>query len=331
MTRWISDRALDRLRQAAAEPDLSGTKYRLLGQLGQGGVGAVFRARDTQLSRDVALKVIRVPDADGELTARLIREARVIAQLEHPGIVPIHDVGTLPDGRVFYTMKWVQGKRLDEYVRQMASLPESLRLFGKICEAISFAHAHGVLHRDLKPQNVMVGPFGEVLVMDWGLSKIVSAPPLTVMKTSATVAAPAPDQAETVSGTAHGSVIGTPGYMSPEQARGDIVAVDQRSDVFSLGAVLNFLAEAAPHHAPPPLSLVAIVSKAMADDPAARYPSVQDLGQDVANYLDGLPVIAYPEGIVSRALRWAGRNQAWLLLVLAYIVMRAALILWRPR
>ena len=195
MTRWISDRALDRLRQAALEPDLSGTKYRLLGQLGQGGVGAIFRAQDIQLSREVALKVIRVPDADGQLAERLIREARVIAQLEHPGIVPVHDVGTLPDGRVFYTMKLVQGKRLDEYVISLASLPESLRLFGKVCEAISFAHAHGVLHRDLKPQNVMVGPFGEVLVMDWGLSKIVSALPLTVMKPSETSAVPGPSQA----------------------------------------------------------------------------------------------------------------------------------------
>jgi serine/threonine protein kinase len=331
MTRWISDRALDRLRQAALEPDLSGTKYRLLGQLGQGGVGAIFRAQDIQLSREVALKVIRVPDADGQLAERLIREARVIAQLEHPGIVPVHDVGTLPDGRVFYTMKLVQGKRLDEYVISLASLPESLRLFGKVCEAISFAHAHGVLHRDLKPQNVMVGPFGEVLVMDWGLSKIVSALPLTVMKPSETSAVPGPSQAETASGTAHGSVIGTPGYMSPEQERGDLAAVDQRSDVYSLGAVLHFLADAASHHAPPPRSLMAIVGKAMAGDPAARYPSVHDLGQDVANYLDGLPVLAYPESILSRAVRWAGRNQAWLWLVLAYIVMRAALILWRPR
>ena len=119
--------------------------------------------------------MLGIVDSSGELGARLLREAKIIAQLEHPGIVPVHDVGTLPDGRVFYTMKLVQGRRLDQQREELGGVPERLRTFQKICEAVSFAHAHNVLHRDLKPQNIMVGPFGEVLVMDWGLAKLLDA------------------------------------------------------------------------------------------------------------------------------------------------------------
>ena len=114
-----------------------------------------------------------MPGTDGDLANRLMREARVLARLEHPGIVPVHDVGTLADGRVFYTMKFVEGQRLDKLIEGVESVQDRLRLFLRICEAVAFAHARGVLHRDLKPANVMVGPFGEVLVMDWGLAKIL--------------------------------------------------------------------------------------------------------------------------------------------------------------
>ena len=173
--KWLSDQALDRLRVAADTPDLSGTGYVLLDKLGAGGMGGVFRVEDTALGRQVALKVIGIVVSSGEFGARLLREAKIIAQLEHPGIVPVHDVGTLPDGRVFYTMKLVQGRRLDQYRDELGGVPERLRTFQKICEAVSFAHAHHVLHRDLKPQNIMVGKFGEVLVMDWGLAKLLNA------------------------------------------------------------------------------------------------------------------------------------------------------------
>ena len=118
--------------------------------------------------------MIGIIDSSGELSARLLREAKIIARLEHPGIVPVHDVGTLPDGRVFYTMKLVQGQRLDQHAAELGGVPERLRTFQKICEAVSFAHAHDVVHRDLKPQNIMVGRFGEVLVMDWGLAKLLN-------------------------------------------------------------------------------------------------------------------------------------------------------------
>ncbi len=172
--KWLSDQALDRLRAAAEMPDLSGTGYVLLDKLGEGGMGGVFRVQDTTLGRQVALKVIGIVDSSGELSARLLREAKIIARLEHPGIVPVHDVGTLPDGRVFYTMKLVQGQRLDQHAAELGGVPERLRTFQKICEAVSFAHAHDVVHRDLKPQNIMVGRFGEVLVMDWGLAKLLN-------------------------------------------------------------------------------------------------------------------------------------------------------------
>ncbi len=172
--KWLSDQALDRLRAAAEMPDLNGTGYVLLDKLGEGGMGGVFRVQDTTLGRQVALKVIGIVDSSGELSARLLREAKIIARLEHPGIVPVHDVGTLPDGRVFYTMKLVQGQRLDQHAAELGGVPERLRTFQKICEAVSFAHAHDVVHRDLKPQNIMVGRFGEVLVMDWGLAKLLN-------------------------------------------------------------------------------------------------------------------------------------------------------------
>jgi serine/threonine protein kinase len=325
VNRWLSDSALERLREAADSPDLAGTRYRLIDKLGQGGMGGVFRVEDTTLERQVALKVITVGDLEADLPARLLQEARVIAKLEHPGIVPVHDAGALADGRPFYTMKLVQGKRLDEHVATVPGLSDRLRIFLRICDAVAFAHAHSVLHRDLKPGNVMVGPFGEVLVMDWGLSKLVGTSPGPA--TSESGEAPA---AEIVApGTAHGRVLGTPGYMAPEQTRGQ-TSVDERSDIYSLGAVLQFLlADASPQ--PVPRALAAIRRQAMAADPADRYPSVQELADDVAHFLDGLPVNAYPEGPLARAWRWSVRNRAWILLLLAYMVTRALLIFFRPR
>lgn len=328
--KWLSDAALDRLRTAADNPDLSGTRYRLLGKLGEGGMGGVYRVEDATLGRQVALKATRVIDSSGEFAARLLREARVIAQLEHPGIVPVHDVGTLPDGRVFYTMKLVQGQRLDQYRAEAGGVPERLRTFQKICEAVSFAHAHKVLHRDLKPQNIMVGRFGEVLVMDWGLAKVLNpeipaGPDERDMRVQQEAR---PDANESATDTAHGVVLGTPGYMAPEQGRGEIPAIGPGADVYSLGAVLKFLLQDSGRVAK---ALAAISSKAMAEKVELRYASVEDLGSDIARYLDGMPVSAYPEGAITRIWRWVIRNRAWILLILAYLVMRALFVLWRAR
>jgi serine/threonine protein kinase len=331
--KWLSDQALERLRAVADAPDLSGTGYVLLDKLGSGGMGGVFRVTDTALDRQVALKVLGIADSNGEFGARLLREAKIIAQLEHPGIVPVHDVGTLPDGRVFYTMKLVQGRRLDQQRDELGGLPQRLRTFQKICEAVSFAHAHHVLHRDLKPQNVMVGPFGEVLVMDWGLAKLLDAESnasteedITPKNHGSRVALAGRDASEAE--TAHGLVLGTPGYMAPEQARGEIEAIGPRADIYSLGAVLKFLIEGTGRTSK---ALTAIAGKAMAEDVQQRYGSVEELAHDIAHYLDGQPVSAYPEGPMTRLWRWMVKNSAWLLLILAYLVMRALFILWRAR
>jgi len=321
---YLSDSALERLRAAADAPDLTGTRYRLLGKLGQGGMGGVFRVEDSTLEREVALKVINVDDPG--LSARMLHEARVIAKLEHPGIVPLHDAGTLPDGRPYYTMKLVQGKRLDELAKEAGGMADRLRTFLRICEPVAFAHAHAVLHRDLKPANIMIGPFGEVLVMDWGLSKLLAEGTAVVAAGSA----PKENAASFVVaglGTAHGSVLGTPGYMAPEQCSGE--RLDQRADVYALGAILEFLLQESSLRVP--ARLAAISRKAKAVDRGARYASVTDLASDVAHFIDGLPVSAYPESVFALAWRWIARNRTWILLLLVYVVVRALLIFFRPR
>ena len=226
--KFLSNRALERLRGGAELPDLSGTRYRLLDRIARGGMGVVYLAEDGDLQRRVALKVLDVPETGGNLANRLMFEARVLAALEHPGIVPVHDVGTLADGRVFYTMKFVEGRRLDQYIESVASVQDRLRIFLRICDAVAFAHARGVLHRDLKPANIMIGPFGEVLVMDWGLAKILRSEASDGARKAdpEATAFEKPKQTNTAGEsmeisivTGHGTVMGTPGYMSPEQAR----------------------------------------------------------------------------------------------------------------
>jgi serine/threonine protein kinase len=346
---WLSDKAIGRLRDAAETPDLTGSGYVAVERIGRGGMGVVWLARDEKLDRRVALKVLDVPDASGALAERLLREARILARLEHPGIVPVHDVGQLPDGRVFYTMKYVQGARLDKHLASVPALADRLRIVQRICEAVAFAHARGVLHRDLKPENIMVGPFGEVLVMDWGVAKVLRDAEDDVTPTQSGGAAQPPEKgyrAETP--TQHGAVLGTPGYMAPEQARGEVAQLDARADVFSLGAILRFLAtgrapeaastlgagapgtaaasgtaKAATSHSPAmPKALRAIIAKAMAQEPAARYASVTELAADLAAFLEGLPVAAYPEGVFEKAQRFLKRHALAVGLILAYAIVR---------
>jgi eukaryotic-like serine/threonine-protein kinase len=310
----ISDAALHHLREVADEPDLSGTPYEIVEILGRGGMGTVYLARDRRLDREVALKVVQLPEGTGDLE-RLMREARVLARLEHPGIVPVHDAGLLPDGRAFYAMKRVRGQRLDEYARAVP-LPERLRAFERICEAVAFAHAHGVIHRDLKPENVMVGPFGEVLVMDWGVAKVGS------MKEE-----PA-GRRRSQGGTEAGTILGTPGYMAPEQERGEVDRIDERADVWALGALLGFLLKGEER---PPRPLAAIRRRAMASEPAQRYPRVEELAADLSRYLAGLRVDAHQETVLERAGRFVRRYRTPILLVLAYLVMRVLLIFFLDR
>ena len=345
--KFLSDRVLERLREGAETPDLSGTRYRLRERVARGGMGVVYAAEDVKLDRRVALKVLDVPETNGDLANRLLREARVLALLEHPGIVPVHDVGTLADGRVFYTMKFVEGQRLDKFIESVPSIADRLRIFLRICDAVAFAHARGVLHRDLKPANIMVGSFGEVLVMDWGLAKILRRDtprnPQSAADPEATICdAEAPAKAKTESNessviTGHGTILGTPGYMSPEQARGDVEHLDARSDIFSLGALLRFLltdsTDAAPAARTKRLdkSLESIVGTATANVAQDRYKSVSALASDISRYLDGLAVGAHHESALERAARFYRRYRFFILLITAYLLMRVLILFFFHR
>lgn len=356
----LSDSKLERLRSLAAHPDFSTTKYTIVKELARGGMGVVYLAEDPDLARHIAIKVLNSIEPDSGIARRMMREAQIIAGLEHPGIVPVHDVGVLPDGRVFYAMKLVQGERLDEYVALIRSIKDRLRKFHSACEAVGFAHAHGVIHRDLKPQNIMIGSFGEVLVLDWGVAKVLRengeqhAPideggPRMLWEGSQYSNAVASGDPED---TTHGTILGTPVYMSPEQARGELEKVDRRADVYSLGAILFFLLtnqaprDGASHRVsgngdtgsralvrPRELNskitkaAEAVCLKAMAIDRTDRYANAGELAAEVALLLDDQPVTAHRENAVEKAGRWVNKNRFLILLVLAYLLMRIFFIL----
>jgi serine/threonine protein kinase len=328
----LSDTVLARLQAEMQEPDLSGLRYSVLRYVARGGMGTVWLAQDTVLKRRVALKVLDLVAPADDLATRLLQEARILAGLEHPGIVPVHEAGTLADGRAFYCMKYVEGQTLSEHIADK-SLPKKLRLLERIAEPLDFAHARGFIHRDLKPENIMIGAFGEVLVMDWGLAK-AAAPDLKIGGIE-TATSGQPIQ-NSFRGTGRGSILGTPGYMSPEQARGE-AHTDHRTDIFSLGAILWFmLTGSAPGeqlNAPPglPRPLRAICGKAMAADPSARYQSAGEMTTDIAHYLNGEPVSAYPESLLERGNRILARHRTAVILVAVYLLMRVLFILLAHR
>ena len=353
----LSDGVLSHLRVIADWPDLSGTRYQATRVVGRGGMGTVYLAEDAELRREVAIKVLNVPDPDGDFSARLKQEARLLARLEHPNIVPVHDVGTLPDGRVYYAMKYVRGERLDEWRRRVSSRAAHLRIFQSICEAVAFAHSRGVIHRDLKPENVMVGALGEALVMDWGVAKILRADPDDI-------AAAMEDRSDLPTGparpeqgvappdrTAQGAVIGTPAYMSPEQAGGRVDRIDEKTDVYALGAILYFLLSGrAPFDGPDaaevlrrvkeggaeplrrldpriPRPLESLCGKAMNAAPLSRCETALELSEEVARHLDGLPLAAHRETHGERATRLLSRNRTLVLLIVTYALMRLGVLI----
>ena len=329
--RQLSDSIVARLQAEIQVPDLAGTRYSVVRHLARGGMGRVWLADDTVLNRQVALKVLDLVTPADDVGARLLQEARILAGLEHPGIVPVHDAGTLADGRAFYCMKYVEGQTLTQHIVGK-SLPEKLRLLERIAEPLDFAHASGFIHRDLKPDNVMIGAFGEVLVMDWGLAKAGGTTRKSAEDEISTVA-PARQDSSRVTG--QGSVLGTPGYMSPEQARGN--EVDHRTDIFSLGAILAFMltgmasGEVPTASSAVPRPLRAICEKAMAADPNSRYQSAGEMAADAVRYLSGEPVRAHPEGLLERVGRIYARHRTAIVLVAAYLLMRVLFILFARR
>jgi serine/threonine-protein kinase len=318
-TRDLSDAAIRHLRETIDRPD-AGERFEVQALIGKGGMGRVYQVHDRLLGRDVALKVLSLDAETASLAERLGREARVLAQLEHPGIAAIHDAGTLTDGRPYYLMRLVRGVSLADPTA-IRTRGERLRVFLRICDAVSFAHARGIVHRDLKPGNVMIGEFGDVVVLDWGVAKVLR-------DTADVASSESTDRVASDDETRDGVVVGTPGFMAPEQAAGSSKDVDGRSDVYSLGALLQFLLSAG-ETSPVPHALSAIIARATAREAASRYPEVTHLADDVRRWLDAEPVSAYRETVAERVARWYTRNRTLVLLLLSYAVVRVTILVWR--
>jgi serine/threonine-protein kinase len=344
-----------------------GVRYRRLREHAKGGLGEVFVALDEELQREVALKEIQELFADDPASqARFLREAEITGNLEHPGVVPVYGLGVYSDGRPFYAMRFIRGETMHDAIRRFhqadenprrdpgersLALRELLRRFVDVCNAVAYAHSRGIIHRDLKPANVMLGEYGESLVVDWGLAKVMDRP--DGEKTTAE----RPVQLGSGSGSAAtemGQVVGTPAFMPPEQARGEVDQMDQRSDVFALGATLyclltgqppyqrhgiSLLAAAAECDFPPPrqikprvpAALAAVCLKAMSARPEDRYTSARALAEDVQRFLADEPVSAHREPLLERARRWGRHNRSVVsagLVLLAAVVVGLSVGLW---
>jgi serine/threonine protein kinase len=265
-------------------------------------LSAMFRSPDVTGTR---YELVSILGRGGMGVVYLARDTALDREVALKIFDPVHDFGELPDGRLFYAMKLVRGDRLDRWMGAGREIGERLGVFLRVCDAVAFAHAHGVVHRDLKPANVMVGEFGEVLVLDWGIASELRIADSGLR--TADSGSPGDD-----------SIVGTPEYMSPEQARGD-AGVDHRADVFALGAMLAGIAAGS---AP----VVAIARKAQSPDPPSRYQSVAALAADVNRYLAGRAVEAHREPLVDRLVRIGRRHRLPILLVLTYVVARALLL-----
>lgn len=280
-------------------------RYEVIAEHGRGGLGRVMRARDRELGRSVAIKELLVATKSSEL--RFFREALITARLEHPGIVPVHEAGRWPDGTPFYAMKLVAGRPLSA-VLDNARTPERRRELLPhviaVADAVAYAHSKGIIHRDLKPANVIVGEFGETVVIDWGLARQVNetdAPDIPAPALQTSIVSPGL--------TSAGTIIGTPAYMSPEQARGG--PVDEGTDIFAIGAMLYHVVSGQPpaslRNAPLPRDIRAIVEKACAPSRGDRYPTVTALAADLRRAHDGAMVTARRYNILQRALHALSR------------------------
>ncbi|MEZ4448524.1 MAG: protein kinase [Nannocystaceae bacterium] len=334
--------------------------YVIEGHFAQGGIGRILRARDRHLERPVAVKELLVAGS-GDAERRFIREALLTARLQHPGIVPIYEAGRWPSGEAFYAMKLVSGRALFDIIAATRTLDERLALLPNVlalAEAVGYAHAQGVIHRDLKPENVLVGDFGETIVIDWGLAKdLREAGPDDSQSernlSSGTGNIDAGDSGGSDMSprtgsidpdlTMAGAVMGTPSYMAPEQAEGK--PVDARADVYALGSILyHVLTGEPPYDAsaamaivvkvvtedPVPVTvrqpgvprdLAAILEKAMARDPAARYPSAKEMADDLRRFQTGKLVAAHHYSAGERLWRWIRRNRTAIAVALVALVV----------
>lgn len=327
-------------------PDLTfdpkSSRYTLLYVHAEGGLGRIHIAQDNIIQRQVVLKEIKPQVSCCSAQNRFLREAQVTGQLEHPNIVPVYELSKTEEGNAYYVMRYLRGQTLKEAIASHhrrrkegeVSSVEVLRLlesFLGICEAVAYAHSRKVLHRDLKPENVMLGRFGEVIVLDWGLAKVLEQDSDSV---TAVQVAPMTDEDASNEETMTGEVLGTPAYMAPEQAAGQQDIIDYSTDVYGLGGILfEILTGTAPHQGqstaevltrvanePTPLAnsressipkpLNAICLKAMAFTQEDRYATASELAEDVRRYLANEPVTAYREPLFQRVIRWCRRHQA---------------------
>lgn len=325
-------------------PGEAGDRYQVRVEHGRGGMGRVLAVWDRRMRREVALKELLPADASKDepalrhrVVARFLREARITGRLQHPSIIPVHEIGKREDGTLYYTMKFVRGRTLQEAIADAPDLEGRMLLlphYLDLCQAIAYAHAHGVIHRDIKPSNVMIGEFGETLVIDWGLAKEIARGDGEEM---ADGGGAAPDDClDEGAGelTVDGQLLGTPHYMPPEQAAGKHHTLDERTDVYALGAVLyHLLTGNRPYQAssglevlrkaatdsptPPelvcpeaPPSLAAICNRAMNRDPSSRYPSAEVLAEEIARFQSGARVRTYDYGLAELMGRFLRRHRA---------------------